>query len=119
VDTIDKLHRLKAWGIHIALDDFGTGYSSLSYLKRLPVNEIKIDQSFVRDLMSDESDAIMVKAIVDLSKNFGVGVIAEGVETEEQLNQLLYFGCHQFQGYFFSKPLSLPQLESFVEQQCS
>lgn len=116
VDTIHKLHVLKELGIHISLDDFGTGYSSLSYLKRLPVNEIKIDQSFVRDLMTDESDSIMVKAIVDLSKNFGVGVIAEGVETEEQFNQLLLFGCRQFQGYFFSKPLSLLQLEAFVER---
>jgi diguanylate cyclase (GGDEF)-like protein/PAS domain S-box-containing protein len=115
-DTINKLHQLKELGISIALDDFGTGYSSLSYLKRLPVNEIKIDQSFVRDLMSDDSDAIMVKAIVDLSKNFNVGVIAEGVETEEQLKQLLRFGCRQFQGYLFSKPLSCSQLETFVEQ---
>jgi diguanylate cyclase (GGDEF)-like protein/PAS domain S-box-containing protein len=113
-DTIDKLHQLKERGVKISLDDFGTGYSSLSYLKRLPVDEIKIDQSFVRDLMTDESDAIMIKAIIDLSKNFAINVIAEGVETVAQRDQLIRFGCHDFQGYFFAKPLSLPQLQAWL-----
>jgi diguanylate cyclase (GGDEF)-like protein len=113
-DTIEKLHQLKERGIKISLDDFGTGYSSLSYLKRLPVDEIKIDQSFVRDLMTDESDAIMIKAIIDLSKNFAINVIAEGVETAEQRDQLIKFGCHDFQGYFFAKPLSLEQLNNWL-----
>lgn len=106
-DLIKKLLKIKAYGVRISLDDFGTGYSSLSYLKRLPVDEIKIDRSFVRDLMTDESDAIMVKAIIDLSRNFGLEVIADGVETSEQLDQLIEFGCASFQGYYFSKPLKL------------
>lgn len=113
-DTINKLQLIKERGIRISLDDFGTGYSSLSYLKRLPVDEIKIDQAFVRDIMTDESDAIMVKAIIDLSKNFGVDVIAEGVETDQQLHKLIGFGCFKFQGYLFSKPLNLSDLDCFV-----
>lgn len=114
-DAIEKLQILKDRGIKVSLDDFGTGYSSLSYLKRLPVNEIKIDQSFVNDIMIDESDAIMVKTIIDLSKNFSIDVIAEGVETPDQLNKLIEFGCSQFQGYLFSKPLCISDLDIYLE----
>ena len=113
-DLIGKLLKIKESGFKISLDDFGTGYSSLSYLKRLPVDEIKIDRSFVRDLMSDESDAIMVKAIIDLSRNFGLEVIAEGVETSEQLAQLVEFGCESFQGYYFSRPLKLSDFNQLI-----
>ncbi|EXJ09046.1 EAL and GGDEF domain-containing protein [Nitrincola nitratireducens] len=113
-DLINKLLKIKEYGFKISLDDFGTGYSSLSYLKRLPVDEIKIDRSFVRDIMTDESDAIMVKAIIDLSRNFGLEVIAEGVETSEQLDRLIEFGCAFFQGYYFNKPLKLSELNNLI-----
>jgi EAL domain-containing protein (putative c-di-GMP-specific phosphodiesterase class I) len=94
-------------GIGLSLDDFGTGYSSLSYLKRLPLHQVKIDQSFVRDMTSDTGDAVMVKAIVDIANNFNLDVIAEGVETEEQLALLKKCGCMRYQGYLFSKPVPI------------
>ena len=103
-------------GVSLSLDDFGTGYSSLSYLKRLPLDQIKIDQSFVRDMKMDSSDAVMVKTIIDLTGNFGLEVIAEGVETDEQLELLRHYGCEAYQGYFFSKPLPLEEFEMLLKQ---
>ena len=107
--TINKLNLLKQCGLHISLDDFGTGYSSLSYLKRLPVDEIKIDASFVRDIVVDPSDYMMTKAIIDIGHNFEVDVIAEGVETEAHMNCLHSLGVSAYQGYLFSKPVTLSE----------
>ncbi len=98
-------------GVTLSLDDFGTGYSSLSYLKQLPLDQIKIDQSFVRNMTTDSSDEMMVKNIIDMAHNFGFNVIAEGVETEAQLELLKKNGCMSYQGYLFSKPIPADQFE--------
>jgi len=116
--VIAKMHALKnEVGVRLSLDDFGTGYSSLSYLKRLPLNQVKIDQSFVRDVKIDTNDAVMVKTIIDMAHNFGLDVIAEGVETEDQLVLLKEFGCMAYQGYLFSKPLTLDAFEKLLSKQ--
>lgn len=103
-------------GVRLSLDDFGTGYSSLSYLKQLPLHQIKIDQSFVRDMTTDASDAVMVKTIIDMANNFNLHVIAEGVETEAQLDLLKQNGCQTYQGYLFSKPLPIEEFEALLQQ---
>lgn len=113
-DTITKMHALKEFGVTFAIDDFGTGYSSLSHLKRLPLDQIKIDQSFVRDINTDNADRVMVMIIVDLGMNFEVNVIAEGVETEEQFQMLKRYGCGSFQGYLFGRPLPLEEFKAGV-----
>jgi EAL domain-containing protein (putative c-di-GMP-specific phosphodiesterase class I) len=102
--TIGKLRELNNLGLHFSLDDFGTGYSSLSYLKKLPLSQLKIDQSFVRELLTDPVDAAIVKTILQLAKSLGMSVIAEGVELEGQYKVLADMGCNQFQGYLFGKP---------------
>ncbi len=112
--TIKKMRTLRSFGISWSLDDFGTGYSSLNYLKHLPFEQLKIDQSFVRDLLTNESDKAIVETLVTLSKNMNMMLIAEGVETTEQLRYLLSKGCLQYQGYFFSKPLPMDAFESFL-----
>jgi diguanylate cyclase (GGDEF)-like protein/PAS domain S-box-containing protein len=112
-EVIKKMHALKALGLRISLDDFGTGYSSLSYLKRLPIDQLKIDQSFVRDIVSDPGDAVMVKTIIELAKNFGLNVIAEGVETQAQFDYLKAHGCKVYQGYLFGRPVPLA---AFMEE---
>lgn len=113
-EVVEKMDALNTLGVRLSLDDFGTGYSSLAYLKQLPVSQLKIDQSFVRDITTDLSDAGMVRSIIDMAKNFGHDVIAEGVETEEQLNFLKLHGCMAYQGYYFSKPLPLKELQRLV-----
>ncbi len=113
-DTIDKMNALKEFGVRFSMDDFGTGYSSLSYLKRLPLDQIKIDQSFVRDITTNTTDMLMVKTILDLGKNFGMHVIAEGVETNIQLQMLEMSGCTSFQGYLFSKPLPIAEFDALL-----
>jgi len=112
-ETIMKMEHLKAKGVRFSLDDFGTGYSSLSYLKRLPLDQLKIDQSFVRDVLTDPNDAILCKSTIALADSMGLSVIAEGVETQEQLDMLLSFGCYAYQGYWFSRPLTLEAFEEY------
>lgn len=109
-EIVDKLRQLKDMGIKISIDDFGTGYSSLGYLKRFPIDTLKIDRSFIWDL--EESDtAAIVKTIIALAQSLKLKVIAEGVETEEQLSFLQDHLCDRGQGYFFSKPLPADEIE--------
>jgi EAL domain-containing protein (putative c-di-GMP-specific phosphodiesterase class I) len=115
-DVITKMHALKALGVRLSLDDFGTGYSSLSYLKLLPLDQIKIDQSFVRDMTTDPNDAVMVQTIINLAQNFRMNVIAEGVETEAQLSLLKQNGCMAYQGYLFSKPVPIEEFEALLKK---
>ncbi|MBF0620472.1 MAG: EAL domain-containing protein [Magnetococcales bacterium] len=113
-DAIAVIEKLRDIGIHISIDDFGTGYSSLSYLKKFPLHSLKIDQSFVRDLAIDSDDAAIVNSIISMAKALSLGVIAEGVETEEQLGFLKDHQCGEVQGYYFSKPLSSADFENFL-----
>ena len=113
-DIIAKMTELKSHGLRFALDDFGTGYSSLSYLKRLPLDRLKIDRSFVRDMLVDATSGAIAQAILSLGHAMGLSVIAEGVETEEQRGYLAGLGCHSFQGFLFSRPLPLKQFEDFL-----
>ena len=113
-DVVAKMHALKALGIKLSMDDFGTGYSSLSYLKQLPLDQIKIDRSFVRDLATDPSDAVMVQTIIDMAQNYHLNVIAEGVENEAQLDFLKQNGCMAYQGYLFGKPVLVDEFEALL-----
>lgn len=103
-EVIEKMTALKNLGVVFALDDFGTGFSSLSYLKRMPFTQLKIDQSFVRDLLNDDNSVSIVRTIVALGTGLGMDVIAEGVETEDQHEKLAALGCLKYQGYLFGKP---------------
>lgn len=113
--AINTLHKIKELGISIAIDDFGTGYSSLSYLKRLPIDKLKIDKSFINDLDDGSEDAAIVKAIIALAGSLNLDLIAEGVETRKQKEFLLKEGCHKIQGYFYSKPLELEEFKTFLK----
>jgi diguanylate cyclase (GGDEF)-like protein/PAS domain S-box-containing protein len=113
-DTIEKMYQLKALGIRFSMDDFGTGYSSLAYLKRLPLDQLKIDQSFVRDISHDPNDAAIVQTIITMGHILGMNVIAEGVETAEQLAFLKQHQCHTYQGYFFSRPVLIGEFEKLL-----
>jgi EAL domain-containing protein (putative c-di-GMP-specific phosphodiesterase class I) len=115
-NTINKLHSLRAMGIQIAIDDFGTGYSSLSYLKRFPVSTLKIDYSFVRNLVTNPSDQAIVNAIVNLAHNFNLEVIAEGVENKKQLELLHKCGCEGAQGFLICPPVNRVILTEFIKK---
>jgi predicted signal transduction protein with EAL and GGDEF domain len=112
---ITKMNAIKQRGVAFSLDDFGTGYSSLTYLKRLPLTQLKIDQSFVRDVLTDASDAVIARTILALGHSLGMTVIAEGVETAEQHQLLSSMGCDAFQGYYFGRPISAEALAEYAQ----
>jgi EAL domain-containing protein (putative c-di-GMP-specific phosphodiesterase class I) len=116
-ESIKNANTLARWGVSLSLDDFGIGYSSLSYLKRLPVSQIKIDQSFVRDMTVDASDAAIITAIIAMAHTLGIGVVAKGVEHEEQRASLQKYGCNEFQGYLFSCPVPAAEFAAMVANQ--
>ncbi|OGS72929.1 MAG: diguanylate cyclase [Gallionellales bacterium GWA2_60_142] len=118
-EAIEKMQELRDIGIRFAMDDFGTGYSSLAYLKRLPLEQLKIDQSFVRDIATDKSNAVMVRTIISIANNFGLEIIAEGVETDDQFAFLIQYGCNRFQGYFFGKPVPVQEFERLCRSSVS
>ncbi|MEA2091392.1 MAG: EAL domain-containing protein, partial [Campylobacterota bacterium] len=113
-EAIKVLNKISDMGIELAVDDFGTGYSSLSYLKKLPIDKLKIDQSFVRDLPDDEDDAAISKAVIALAKSLNLKIIAEGVETIEQKEFLIQNGCRNIQGYLYAKPMPSDEMEEFL-----
>ncbi|NOQ36904.1 MAG: EAL domain-containing protein [Methylococcaceae bacterium] len=115
-DTIEKMLHLRGLGFIFSIDDFGTGYSSLSYLKRLPINELKIDKAFIDELDIDSDDQVIVNTIIGMAKHLKFSVIAEGVETEQQFKFLKQHGCFNYQGYFFSKPLDKETFEEYMRQ---
>jgi len=114
--AVALLHRMKALGVNLSIDDFGTGYSSFSYLSRFPIDVLKIDRSFVADITHDANDAAIVTSIIALAHNLKLAVIAEGVETREQLDYLRSRGCDEMQGYYFSKPLAAPEFEQLLRE---
>ena len=111
------MNALKVLGVQFALDDFGTGFSSLQYLKSLPLNQLKIDQSFVKDLVSGASDQAIVCTIIAMAHGLNLDVIAEGVETDEQRHILQKNGCQHFQGYLFGRPMPIEQFEALLASQ--
>ncbi len=117
--ALDSLARLNAMGVKLSIDDFGAGYSSLNYLKRLPVHNIKIDKSFVMNMVTDAGDAVIVKSTIELGHNMGLKVIAEGIENREIWNKLNALGCDEAQGYFISRPLSAAQFEAWFSEKRS
>jgi len=115
-DTISTMLALKQGGVRFSLDDFGTSYSSLQYIKRLPLDQLKIDRSFVNDIVTDKGDKAIVTTIVAMSRSFDIEVIAEGVETDEQRQVLVDLGCELFQGYLFGKPMMIEKFNGQLIQ---
>lgn len=114
--VLEKMHLLKARGVRFSLDDFGTGYSSLAYLKRLPLDQLKIDQGFVRDILVDHNDRAIAKMVVALSQTLDLDVIAEGVETQAQQQELLHMGCMHYQGYYYGRPMPIDEFEQVYSE---
>jgi EAL domain-containing protein (putative c-di-GMP-specific phosphodiesterase class I) len=112
--AIKILNQISATGVELAVDDFGTGYSSLAYLKKLPIDKLKIDQSFVKDLPDDEDDKTIAKAVIALATSLNLKIIAEGVESKEQKDFLIKNGCENIQGYYYSKPIPADKFEVFL-----
>ena len=115
--SIEVLNRMHKSGIEIAVDDFGTGYSSLAYLKLLPLSKLKIDKSFIMDMIKDDNDAMIVRSTIDFAHNLGMQVIAEGIEEKEILELLSILGCKLGQGYFISRPISENDFEKWIVKQ--
>ena len=113
-NTRGVLDELSAMGVQLSIDDFGTGYSSLSYLRRLPVDEIKVDRSFVMGMSRDEGDAAIVRSTVDLGRNLGLQVVAEGIEDAETWTALATLGCDMAQGYYLSPPVTPPEFDRWL-----
>ena len=111
-DTVDILNGIRALGVRLAIDDFGNGYSSLAYLRRLPITALKVDRSFVVDITTNADDAAIAATIIAMGHQLGLKVIAEGIETAEQLDHLKRLGCDQIQGYFIARPLPPAELEA-------
>jgi EAL domain-containing protein (putative c-di-GMP-specific phosphodiesterase class I) len=110
-DTIAKMHAVRELGVNFSMDDFGTGYSSLSYLQKLPLEQLKIDQSFVKNMAFNNHDSAIIRTILSLGKNLDLSIIAEGVETEVQHEHLVNYGCQVFQGYLFGRPVPAEQFK--------
>lgn len=123
IDDVERaikiLQQLHDRGIALSLDDFGTGYSSMSYLRRFPIDTLKIDRSFVREVASNPDDAAIARAIIALAHSLQLNITAEGVETQEQLNYLETHGCHEVQGYYFSRPVAADALANLLRQEQS
>jgi EAL domain-containing protein (putative c-di-GMP-specific phosphodiesterase class I) len=115
--AMEILGRLNAMGVQLAIDDFGTGYSSMAYLKSLPVHELKVDRSFVSQMTSSIRDAVIVRSTVDLGRNLGLRVVAEGVEDQATWQELNTLGCDAIQGYYISRPVSADELASWLAQE--
>jgi len=115
-NAISMMHSFKKLGVRLSIDDFGTGYSSMEYLKRFPVDVLKIDRSFVQDITTDKSDAAIIKAIIALSKALDLVSIAEGAESQEQIDFLRHHQCDEVQGYFYSRPLPAEEVKGFLMQ---
>ncbi len=120
IDRVEQTSRqmrlLKSWGVRFSIDDFGTGYSSLRYLKHLPLDQLKIDQSFVRDICADDNSLAIVDTIVAMARHLNLKIIAEGVETEQELASLKQLGCHNYQGYLFSRPVPAGEFEQYLQR---